>query len=160
MPSWLKAGLIGAAILIVLNLLGLIKFVSCLVIPLRWITYIVVGVLAASYMLPGREAGKAAGQGALAAVLASFLGGLVNFIISLIRGATTNVDQVAQALDQLNQISPEFARQVQDFGVGPEFFAGVGSVAICGTICCFGGILLAAALGAIGAAIYASAKPE
>ena len=46
MNAWLKAGLIGIAILVVLNLLGIIQILNCIVAPLRWITYIVVGVLA------------------------------------------------------------------------------------------------------------------
>lgn len=70
MSAWLKAGLVGIAILIVLNLIGLIPFLGCITAPLSLTAYIVVGVLAASYMPPKRETGTAAGQGALAAVVA------------------------------------------------------------------------------------------
>jgi len=157
MNAWLKAGLIGIAILVVLNLIGLISFLGCIVAPLRWITYIVVGVLAASYMLPGREAGKAAGQGALAGAIAGLGGGVVNFIIAMIQTATGGA---AQALQALEQLPPELRYQIRDLGISPELLAGVGGTAVCSSICCFGGILLAAALGAIGAAIYAAAKPE
>jgi hypothetical protein len=157
MNAWLKAGLIGIAILVVLNLIGLIPFVNCIVAPLSWITYIVVGVLAASYMLPRRDAGKAAGQGALAGVIAGLGGGIVSFIIAMIRSATGGAAQVLQVLEQL---PPELRYQMRDLGVGPELLAGVGGVAVCSSLCCIGGILLAAALGAIGAAIYAAAKPE
>ena len=38
MSPWLKAGLIGAAVLIVLNLLGLIPVIG-IVFSLHWLTY-------------------------------------------------------------------------------------------------------------------------
>ena len=45
MTGWLKAGLIGVLVLIVLDLIGLIPILGCITIPLALITYIVVGVL-------------------------------------------------------------------------------------------------------------------
>ncbi len=157
MSGWLKAGLIGVAILIVLNLIGLIPFLACITAPLSWITYVVVGVLAASYMAPRREAGKAAGQGALAALLASFGGGIVSTIIGVIRGAIGGAAQLPQIMQQ---IPPELRGQVRDLGIPAEFLAGAGGAAICGSMCCLVGVFVAAALGAIGGAIYAAVKPE
>jgi hypothetical protein len=164
MSGWLKAGLIGLGVLVVLNLIGLIPVVSICVVPLRWITYIVVGVLAASYMVPPRVAGQAAGQGALAAVVASAGGGLVNLVIGLIRAATGSPAQYA---DLMRQIPPEVIMQLREIGLTPEMIAGagggaaaMGSVALCGSVCCLGGIAFAAALAAIGAAVYASVKQD
>ncbi|MBC8332796.1 MAG: hypothetical protein H8E28_12505 [Anaerolineae bacterium] len=165
MKGWLKAGLIGAGGLIVLNLLGIIPFVAFCVIPLRWITYIVVGVLAASYMLPPREAGTAAKEGALAATVAGAGGGVVNFIISLVQTATGG--GAAAMAEVMRQIPPDMMRSLRDMGITPEMLMGaggdaaaIGSAAVCGSVCCVGGIVFAAALGAVGAAIYASTKPN
>jgi len=69
MAAWLKGGLVGIVILIVLNLVGLIPFLGCITAPLSLAAYVVVGLLAASYMPPKRETGTAAGQGALAFTL-------------------------------------------------------------------------------------------
>jgi len=72
MAAWLKGGLVGIVILIVLNLVGLIPFLGCITAPLSLAAYVVVGLLAASYMPPKRETGTAAGQGALAAIVAGY----------------------------------------------------------------------------------------
>ena len=166
MSGWLKAGLIGLGILVVLGLIGLIPFVGLCTIPLRWITYIAVGVLAASYMLPPRETGEAAKQGALAALIASAGGGLVNLVITLIGAATGGAAQFSQIL---REMPPEVMQQLRDSGIPPELLFGpageaaggvaaIGGAAICGSMCCFGGIFLAVALGALGAWIYANSK--
>ena len=166
MSGWLKAGLIGLGILILLNLFGLIPLVGLCVLPLRWIAYIVVGVLAASYLLPPRETGEAAKQGAMAAAIASAGGGFVNLVISLIRAATGGAAQFSGIIEQL---PPDIMGQLRDAGIPPELLFGgpgevaggvaaIGGAAVCGSICCVGGIIFAAALGAAGAWIYASSK--
>ena len=160
MSAWLKAGLVGIAILIVLNLIGLIPYLACITAPLSLATYIVVGVLAASYMPPRREAGTAAGQGALAAVVAGFGGGIISLGIGMIRAAMGGVFQGAQFLSQL---PPEIRHQFRDLGISSDLVAGlsgIGGAAVCGSVCCLGGIVFAAVLGAIGAAIYASVNPD
>ena len=164
MSAWLKAGLIGGAILFVLDLIGQIPIICCCIPLLMLIVYIVVGVLAASYMPPPRDTGKAAGQGALAAVVASFIGGVINIIISLFRAAFWSTSQVGQAW---TDIPPDVRYMLRDMGIEPEFvtefsnfMAGIGGTAICGSICCLGGIIIAAMLGAIGAAIYAASKSD
>jgi hypothetical protein len=162
MSGWLKAGLIGVAILVVLSLLGIIPFVGLCVLPLRWIAYIVVGVLAASYMQLPREAGPAAKEGALAGAVAAAGGGVVNLIITVIQGATGGAMQFGEVLRQL---PPEAIQGLRDLGVTPEMLTGagggaaaIGGAALCGSACCVGGIILAAALGAVGGAVYASMK--
>jgi hypothetical protein len=160
MSGWLKAGLIGVAILIVLNLIGLIPFLVCITTPLTLVAYIVVGVLAASYMPARREAGKAAGQGAMASAVAGLGGGIVTLIISLIRTAMGGAIQGAEFLSQL---PPEIRYQFRDLGLDAEmltWMGGIGGSAVCGTVCCLGGIVFAAILGAIGAAIFASVNPD
>jgi hypothetical protein len=160
MSAWLKSGLIGAVVVIVLNLIGLVPGLVCITAPLALLAYLAVGVLAASYMPPRREAGAAAGQGALAAVLAGLCSGVVSMVINLIRAGTGGMFQYTQVL---RSMPPEVAQQFRDLGVGPDVLAGaggIGGVAICGSVCCLTGIVFAAILGAIGAAIYAAVKPE
>ena len=167
MSGWLKAGLIGLGILVVLSLLGFIPLVGLCVIPLRWIIYIVVGVLAASYMLPPRETGEAAKQGALAGAVAAAGGGLVGLVIAMIQAGTTGAVQISEIVRQL---PPEAIQGLREAGIPPELLFGgpggaaaggaaaIGGAAICGSVCCVGGIVFAALLGALGAWIYASAK--
>ncbi len=162
MKGWLRAGLIGIGILVVLSLLGLIPIVGLCVIPLRWITYIVVGVLAASSMMPPREPGPAAKDGALAGAVAAAGGGFVGLIIGLFQGSATGAFQLDEVLRQL---PPDAIQGLRDLGITPEMLTGagggaaaLGGAAVCGSMCCLGGIVFAAILGAIGGAIYASVK--
>jgi hypothetical protein len=164
MSAWLKAGLIGGAILFILDIIGQIPIICCCTPLLMLAAYIIVGVLAASYMPVPRDSGKAAGQGALAAVVASFIGGLINLIIGLIRTVFWSTTQVGQIWTDL----PHDVRyMLRDMGIEPEFINEVSNfggslvgTTICGSVCCLGGILIAAILGAIGAAIYASMKSD
>jgi hypothetical protein len=154
MSGWLKAGLIGGGILIVLQLIGLIPFLGCLTLPLTILTYIVVGVLAASYLPPVRQAGQGAGQGVLASLVAQFIGGIVGLIIAIIQaasGATANI---------LSQIPPEALRQLRSAGVPANMLIGTLGASICGSVCCVIGIVTAAVLGAIGGAVYTAVKPR
>jgi len=162
MKGWLKAGLFGMGILVVLSILGLIPFMGLCVVPLRWVTYIVVGVLAASYMLPPRETGPAAQDGAMAAAVAAAGGGVVGLIIALIQGA---MGGSAQFTEVMRQLPPEAIQGLRDLGITPEMLTGagggvaaLGGAAVCGSVCCIGGIIFAAILGAVGGAIYASVK--
>ena len=164
MSAWLKAGLIGGAILFILDIIGQIPIICCCTPLLMLLVYIAVGMMTAAYLPPPRDTGKAAGQGALAAVVASFIGGLINLIISLIRTAFWSTTQVGQIWTDLPQ---DVRYMLHDIGIEPEFFnqvssfgSSLGGATVCGSICCLGGILVAAALGAIGAAIYASMKSD
>lgn len=164
MSAWLKAGLIGGAILFFVDIIGQIPFICCCAPLLMLIIYVVVGVLAASYMPPPRDTGQAAGQGALAAVVASFIGGVFNLIFSLISTVLWSTSQVGQVWTDL---PPEVRYMLRDMGLEPEFITdigtfagGIGGTTVCGSICCLGGIFVAAILGAIGAAIYASTKSD
>ena len=118
------------------------------------VAYVCIGGLAAFWMPPLREAGAAAGQGALAAVLAAFVGGIVFAIITTIQMAVTDSAAV------LSQVPPESIQQLEELGMDPALFVGPGAGALCGSACCLIGVIVAAALGAIGGAIFAAIKSD
>lgn len=158
MSNWLKAGLIGAAVVIVLNLLGLIPCAGCFTWILGLATYGCVGALAAYWMPPVRMAGAAAGQGALAGLIAGAIGGVVGVFLSVVQAA------VLRPAQWFSQIPPEALREMHrvgiDLGAFAEMGAGVGGAMTCGTICCGVGLAIAAGLGALGGIIFVAVKPE
>ncbi len=157
MQPWLKAGGIGAVILAILALVSLIPAVG-LLCCLAWpVVYAGVGILAASNVPPVRDAGRGAGQGALAAVLASFVGGIVLTIVDVVQSTALTAAQV-QSL-----IPPQLLQQYEAAGGNPavlQQLAGPGGVALGGGLCCGVGLVVAAIVGAIGGAIYAGVKPQ
>ncbi len=157
MSPWLKAGLVGGAVIVVLNLLGLIPCVGLVACGLELLVYIGIGVLAAYWLLPPRLPGPAAGQGALAAVVAALIGGVVNTIILLVQAAVRGPGWI------MSQIPPETLSQLEQAGADPNMlntFAGPAGAALGGSICCLGGLIIAAVLGAIGGAIYAALQQD
>lgn len=157
MSSWAKAGLIGGAVLVVLNILGLIPIVGFATCCLGILAYVGIGLLGAHWMPPQREPGPAAGQGALAAVVAALIGGVANIIILLFETAALGPGGIA------SQLSPQTLSQLEQLGMDPKMldtFVGPAGAALGGSICCLGGLFLAAILGAIGGAIYASVQPD
>jgi hypothetical protein len=154
MSPWLKAGLIGAVVLVVLNLLGLIPCVGVITCILGLLSYAVIGALAAYWMPPMRAAGDAAGQGALAALVAALIGGVVNAILITIQIALVNTATI------LSEIPPESLQQLQQAGIDPSVFTGPAAGVLIGSVCCAGGLVLAAILGAIGGVIFAAIKPD
>ena len=152
----LKAGLIGAAIVLVLNLVGMIPVIGCIGLPLELLAYAVIGALAALWMTPRREAGRAAGQGALAGLIAGAVSGVVRAILTPISmqlsGGTAAI---------LSQVPAESLQALQQAGIDPNLIFGGGTMAGLMFVCCLPlGLLLGAGLGALGGAIYASARPE
>jgi hypothetical protein len=154
MSPWLKAGLIGAAVVTVLNLLGLIPCVGVVTCMLGLLVYVGVGALAAYWIPPLRLAGPAAGQGALAAVLAALIGGIVNVIIITVQMAITDTASI------LSQIPAETMQQLEQAGIDPSMLVGPGAGVMIGSVCCLGGLIFAAILGAIGGAIFAAVKSD
>lgn len=154
MPGWLKAGLIGALILVVLQLLGLSPYLVCVTLPLILVAYIVTGILAASYLKPARSAGSGAGQGALAALVAAVIGGIVGLVIPVVQALTGGTARF------LTQMPPGFLEQLRQAGIPPRFVLGPVGAAVGGTICCGVGIVLAVVLGAASGALYAAVKPQ
>jgi len=86
--SWLKAGLIGAAISSVLSLFSVIPIIGCLMIPILCITWFLVpggaGFLAAKWTKTNGNTGLGAKQGVLAGITVGVIGGFVSFILSMI----------------------------------------------------------------------------
>jgi len=148
----MKAGLIGGAVVVVLNLLGLIPCVGLIACGLSLLAYIGVGVLAAYWMPPPRAAGTAAGQGALAAALAALIGGVVNTILITIQVAATDTATI------INQLPAETLDQLEQSGIDAATLMSPAFGAATGAVCCLGGLIFAAILGAIGAAIMAAVK--
>jgi hypothetical protein len=154
MSSWLKAGLVGAVVLVILNLLGLIPCVGVITCILGLLAYAGIGALAAYWMPPMRMAGDAAGKGALAALVAALIGGIVNAIIITIQMALVNTATI------LSQIPQDSLQQLQQAGIDPALFTGPAAGVLIGSICCAGGLILAAILGAIGGVVFAAIKPD
>ena len=154
MSSWVKAGLVGAAVLVVLNLVGLIPCVGCVTLLLGIVAYLGIGMLAAYWMPPPRMAGQGAGQGAMAAVLAALIGGVVNTIIAAIQLA------VADTAAIMSQIPQESLQQLEELGMDPSALVGPGAGLMYGGVCCLIGLILAAILGAVGGAIFAGLKAD
>lgn len=154
MSPWLKAGLIGGAVLVVLSLMKLIPCVGLVACALELVAYAGIGALAAYWMPPVRAVGDAAGQGALAALVAGFIGGLVNWVLLTVQTAAMDPAAI------LSQIPPETLEQMRELGMDPAMFAGAQSGILMGGVCCLGGVIFAAILGAIGGAIFAGLKPD
>ena len=154
MSPWVKAGLIGGLVLIVLNLLGLIPCVGFVTCALGLLAYAGIGALAAYWMPPLRSAGPAAGQGAMAAALAALIGGIVNTVVVTIQTAVTDTSAM------LSQIPPESIQQLREAGIDPAIFTGPAAGVAAGSLCCVTGLLFAAILGAIGGAVFAAIKAD
>jgi hypothetical protein len=154
MSPWLKAGLVGGAVLVVINLLGILPCVGFLTCILGLVAYIGIGVLAAYWIPPIREAGPAAAQGAGAAALAALIGGIVNSIITTIQWVAVDPAEILDALPA------EQLLQLQEVGFDPTMFAGPGFGLAVASFCCLGGLILAAILGAVGGAVFAGIKAD
>jgi len=153
----LKAGLIGAGIILVLTLLGQIPTVGCVCCGLSWLAYAGIGALAGFFLTPPRAAGAGAGAGAIAGLISGAVGGIVWIIIMAIQVAFIGTGDIMSAID------PQTMRQLLELGVDPQMFStfsGVGGVAIAGGMCCLTGLAVGAGLGAAGGAIFAASKAD
>jgi len=155
----LKAGGIGAAVVIVLTLLGLIPipFLGCLCCLLIFAAMIGAGVMAAKFSPAPRTSGSMAGAGAIAGVLTGLGYGLVTAIVAVVRATTGGAAAVSSFL------TPDLLQQLQQAGVDPQTFSSIlsftastGGAAVFGSVCCIGALLIGAALGAVGGAIGAA----
>lgn len=162
MRPWLKAGLIGGAVLGVLTILQSLgtffpqasSVISCCTCILYLLAYPGVGVLAAYWLTPPRTAGEGAKEGALAGVIAGAVDAAVTFIMALITGAA-GAQQAQQALQQM---PPEVLQGLEEMGLKGLFSpAGFAAMSCVGGIC---GLLWAVAMGAVGGAILAAVKRE
>lgn len=160
MSGWLKAGLIGAVIVIALKVLEVVPCVACCAIPLEWVAYGCIGALAAHWIVSGRTMGSAAGQGALAGLIAAAIGGVVGVGVNVVGATALAPLQVSM----LRQLPPEVLQQMAESGVDPSMLTGAGTGAVetitSGAVCCGVGLVIAAALGALGGLIFAAVKSE
>lgn len=159
MSNWLKAGLIGAAAVVGLNLLGLIPCVGCITWLLVLVAYGCVGALAAYWMPTVRMAGPAAGQGALAGLIAGAIGGVVGIFLSVVQAAVIGPLQA----EMFKLLPPEALSELYRAGIDPGQLLrpGPGLVGFGGaTVCCGIGLAIAAGLGALGAIIFVAMRPE
>jgi hypothetical protein len=153
---WLRAGLIGAGILLVLSLLSLVPLVSCISPILQIVAFIGIGALAGSYLPPRREGGRAAGQGAIAGLIAGLVGAVVSTLLAGVGLATAGGTAAI-----LQQLPPETLQQFEQAGLDPAMFVNTGTVVGATALCCLpAGLIAGALLGALGGLIYAAAKPE
>ncbi|MEW5958946.1 MAG: hypothetical protein AB1801_14535 [Chloroflexota bacterium] len=160
MQAVLKAGGVGAAVLVVLTLLGYIPCVGCITFILTLVAYVGIGVLAAYWMAPPRTTSGGATNGAMAAVVAGLVSGLVNLVISGIYFAITGSSQMMQALADL---PPEQLAALTEAGIDPSLLAGGAGIAgVLGlsAVCCGLGLVIAAALGAAGGAYWGNSHPR
>ena len=156
MKPGIKAGLIGGAVLVVLNLFGLLPVLGCISMPLQLLAYVGIGMLAGFWLAPRREGGRAAGQGAIAGLLAAAIGGIVSIVLAPVSLALTGGPQAI-----LSQIPAESLAQLRSAGIDPSTLINSGTTAGLTAICCVPvGLLLGAGLGALGGLIFAGIKPE
>ncbi len=164
MTSWVKAGLIGGAALAAVYLLnyiplgGNLSLVCCCAIMLAYVLVCAgTGALTAQWLPTPRDAGAAAGRGALAAGLAALIGGAVNAVGMLIQSATLDT------ADVLSQIPTETLDMLKEMGVTTEMLestSGMVGGLLGGVCCCGAGVIVAVILGAIGGAIWAAVRPN
>jgi hypothetical protein len=151
MSGWLKAGLLGAAVVVVLEVLGIIPCVGCVTWLLTYVAFGCIGALAAYWLPPRRLPGPAAGQGALAGAIAGAIGGAVGLVFALtITFVSVPLGMLSEALGGTG-LDPS--------ALWEAFATTVGSIT-CGTACYALGVGIAAGLGALGGVIFAAIQPE
>jgi hypothetical protein len=151
MSNWLKAGLIGAAVVVVLQIVGIVPCVGCFTWILAFVAYGCIGALAAYWMPKKRLAGPAAGQGALAGAIAGAIGGGVGLLLLL--GLTT-------VFVPLGILGDTLGGTPVDPSAIWEMVTGLVTSITCGTGCYAVGVGIAAGLGALGGVIFAAIQPE
>jgi hypothetical protein len=160
MTGWLKAGLIGAGIVVVLKVLQQVPGVNCCAIPGEWVAYGCIGALAAYWVSPMRTAGAGAGQGALAGLIAAAIGGVIGIGVDLI-GSTLMAPLYSS---MLHNLPPEVLRQMLDMGFDPRVLTSAGANTVGtvtgGAMCCGAGLVIGAALGAVGGLVFAVVRPQ
>ncbi len=152
----LKAGGVGAGVLVLLTLLSLIPCVGCFTWILSFLAYVGIGVLAALWMTSPRNGSSGAKNGAIAAAAAGLVAGLVNIVIQGAYFAITGASQMAQVMADL---PPEQLEALRQTGIDPNAL-GIGAVIVSTTGCCFLGALLAAGLGALGGYFWGNSHPS
>lgn len=140
MNSVLKAGGLGAAVGLLLALLGIIPFLNCLLLPLLCVAWFALPIgtgMAYGYFTPGKET---TGQSALGGALA---GGFAGLVYALINGLVTSATGgMATAFEQLEGL--------EGLPIESTTTAGIGGLLVGVCFSVFGGLLF----GAIGGVLW------
>ena len=148
-----KAGLVGAAVAVLLSLLRLVPCIGCIASILGLALYVGAGVLAAYWLTPPRTTGDGAGAGAIAGVITALAGGVVSIIVGAVQFTLMGGPSAV-----MRDLPPESLRQLEQAGIDPSLFVSLGGIIGIEATCCVAGLVIAAVLGAIGGMIMASAK--
>ena len=142
----LKAGLIGAAVLLVITVLNQLLQISgglvYVICGVNMLIYAGIGVLAGFFLAPPRTPRQGAGAGAIAGLLSGGISGVVGFIILTIR--------MARGMGYPG-LDPQQMEQLAQSGLDPKLLA------IPGVVC---GMAIGAGMAAIGGAIFSAVKSE
>ena len=160
MSGWLKAGVIGAVIVVGLKVLQVVPYVGCCAVPAEWVAYGCIGALAAYWISPMRTMGTGAWQGALAALIAAAIGGVIGIGVSVVGAAVLGPSQISMARTVPPEVLSELAKAGIDAGPIIRLGQGIGGTVTCGAMCCGVGLVIAAILGAIGGLVFAVVKPK
>jgi hypothetical protein len=155
----LKAGLIGAAVALVLTLLAQIPlpFVCCGCTMVTWLVYAGAGVLGGVFLPPPRNAGSGAGAGAIAGLISGLVSGLIWIVVLIIQMLISGTADIMQSLD------PQTIQQIRELGWDPAtvaWLSGGFGIAIVSGGCCLTNLAVGAGLGAVGGVIFGAAKPD
>ena len=147
--AWLKAGLAGAGVAIVLQILGIIPCVNCLILPITCTAWFIIplasGYLAATWAKVARdEFQKGALEGVYTGLVLGGVSGLVSIPIQMV-STLINKGQNA-ALSALDE-------QDVDYSSFVDIPAGMAGAMICGAIGCGIGIVIDVLLAALGSII-------
>jgi hypothetical protein len=147
--AWLKAGLAGAGVAIVLQIIGIIPCVNCLIFPITCVAWFIIplasGYLAATWAKVARdEFQKGAVQGVFSGLVLGSVSGLVSIPIQMV-SILINQGQNA-ALSALNE-------QEVDYTDYMDLPSGLAGAVICGFIGCGIGLVIDVLLSALGGII-------
>lgn len=155
----LKAGLIGAGVILVLTLLNQIPVpaLSCVCCGVTLLVYAGIGALAGYFVPPPRSGGSGAGAGAIAGLVSGLVAAIIWSIVMVIGVATGGTGDI------LSQLDPQMLRQLNELGLDPQMFAvfsGVGGVALASGMCCAFSLAWGAGIGALGGLVFSSIKRD
>lgn len=161
MRAWLKAGLIGGAVIALVMLLDLAtgflplevqSAIGCCTCGAYIVLYLATGALAAAWLTPPRTGGLGAKEGALAGLVAGVISGVAYFISTILSDFTGAVDA------SLAQLPPEMLAALEQSG-GLGFLTPQNLMLI--SACTIPLIVLwALACGALGGLVYGAAKRD
>ncbi len=149
-----ESALVGAVILIGLSFVNAIPFYTVVLFVMSFGIYLLVGLLAAYWMKPPKNAHNGAQNGATAALLAAIISIIGRFVIYAVTGSS-------QLTRMLETLPPEQQASITGAFENPEVFAGgFGYIGVVGVFLGFFGLwaILAVIFGAAGGSFWAGGK--